>query len=41
MSVPLHATQLRLDFTWSEETPSHPNSGIKTLEPTLQKAASP
>ena len=26
---------------WSEKTPSHPNTGIKTLDPTLLKAASP
>ena len=26
---------------WSEKTPSYPNSGIKTLEPTPWKAASP
>ena len=28
-------------LNWSEKTPSHPNSGIKILEPTLMKAASP
>ena len=28
-------------LNWSEKTPSHPNTGIKTLDPTLLKAASP